>query len=882
MGRSSGRLVVLAVCVGIAGVVMGCRDQEPLASPSPGPGVARDLAEQRAATISDLRYDLRFDIPRERATPITGRVRATFRLNGKGLVVFDFAQPASQVQTVRVDGETVSFDAHDEHIVVPVNAVTDDGIAIEIDFVAGDESLNRQDEFLYTLFVPDRARFAFPVFDQPDLKARFQLELEVPADWAAVANGSIASRQVRTERATVRFSETELLSSYLFSFVVGDFQVEERDQAGRRMAMYHRETDSDLVARNVDAMFDLHASALDWMEDFTGIPYPFEKFDFVLVPSFQYGGMEHPGAILYRADSLFLDESATQNEQLARASVIAHETAHQWFGDLVTMKWFDDVWMKETFANYLAAKIVNPAFPDVDHDLRFFLAHYPAAYGVDRTAGANPIRQPLDNLAEAGTLYGAIIYQKAPIVVTLLERLIGEETLRDGLREYLSTHAYGNAGWPDLIAALDPRTPEDLAEWSQVWVEESGRPRIDLVVTTEGDTVATATLSQSDAAGEDRVWNQPLDLLLGFRDGTQETLPVQLRETTVRIPELVGRAVPEYALVAGYGFMALDPRTRDFLWEELSSIDAATTRAAAWVSLWETMLESAGGTIAGVTSVEPEQFVTLAQDAVRWEPDELNIQRILSYLTTAYWRYLRPEQRQRHAVAVETLLWERVAAADRSSLASAYFAAYRTVADTPEAVARLERIWRRDEAVPGVTLSERDFIALSQSLALRTGIDGAAVLSAQRERIDNTDRRDEFDFVRPALAADVDTRDAFFASLSDPVNRAREPWVLTALGFLHHPLRARQSEHYIGPSLDMLEEIQVTGDIFFPGRWLTATLAGHQTASASAVVQRFLNERLDLSPRLRGKLLQAADGLARAAQVVDTSTAVHSDSNREQ
>ena len=149
-----------------------------------------------------------------------------------------------------------------------------------------------------------------------------------------------------------------------------------------------------------------------------------------------------------------------------------------WFGDLVTMRWFNDVWMKEVFANFMAAKIVNPSFPEVNHELRFLYAHYPAAYEVDRTAGTNAIRQPLDNLNEAGSLYGAIIYQKAPIVMRHLEALLGAESFRDGLREYLKAHAFGNATWSDLIAVLDARTPVDLAAWSTVWVESPGRPTI--------------------------------------------------------------------------------------------------------------------------------------------------------------------------------------------------------------------------------------------------------------------------------------------------------------------------------------------------------------------------------------------------------------------
>ena len=236
----------------------------------------------------------------------------------------------------------------------------------------------------------------------------------------------------------------------------------------------------------------------------------------MLIPSFQYGGMEHPGAILYRASGLLLDESATQNQLLGRASVISHETAHMWFGNLVTMEWFNDVWMKEVFANFMAAKIVNPTFPDVDHDLRFLLAHYPAAYGVDRTEGANPIRQVLDNLNEAGTLYGPIIYQKAPVVMKHLERMVGEAAFRDGLREYLGAHRFANATWSELVTVLDRRSPEDLDAWSRAWVEESGRPTIEVVMELDGQTITALSLRQSDPARLGRLWNQQVDVLLGY------------------------------------------------------------------------------------------------------------------------------------------------------------------------------------------------------------------------------------------------------------------------------------------------------------------------------------------------------------------------------
>src|SRR4030095_10475302 len=173
------------------------------------------------------------------------------------------------------------------------------------------------------------------------------LSLDIPAGGEALANAPEIER-VKGDRTTaIRFSESDPLPTYLFAFATGRFQIETAERRGRRFRMFHRETDAAKVARNREAIFDLHAASLEWLERYTGIPYPFGKFDFLLVPSFQFGGMEHAGAIFYNASGLLLDQSATQNQKLGRASVIAHETAHMWFGDLVTMRWFNDVWMKE-------------------------------------------------------------------------------------------------------------------------------------------------------------------------------------------------------------------------------------------------------------------------------------------------------------------------------------------------------------------------------------------------------------------------------------------------------------------------------------------------------------------------------------------------------
>src|SRR4030095_8133677 len=184
-------------------------------------------------------------------------------------------------------------------------------------------------------------RLAFPCFDQPDLKAKYTLSLDIPAEWEALANAPETKRIKQDNRIAVQFAETDPLPTYLFAFAAGRYQIETAERRGRRFRMFHRETDAAKVARNREAIFDLHAASLEWLERYTGIPYPFGKFDFLLVPSFQFGGMEHAGAIFYNASGLLLEQSATQTQLLGRASVIAHETSHMWFGDLVTMRWFN-------------------------------------------------------------------------------------------------------------------------------------------------------------------------------------------------------------------------------------------------------------------------------------------------------------------------------------------------------------------------------------------------------------------------------------------------------------------------------------------------------------------------------------------------------------
>jgi aminopeptidase N len=830
---------------------------------TPGAGVPLDLATRRASLISDLRYELALSIPDAATAPIIGSVTLRFQLaDASQPLVIDFDVSPNHVQTVEANAQPVIHNYLNGHIVVPAGSLKAGLNAVRVAFTAGEASLNRHADFLYTLFVPARARLAIPCLDQPDLKGRWTVSLEHPASWQSAANGAEVKRTTVGTRSAVQFAETQPLSTYLVAFIAGDFKIETAARGRRSFRMFHRETDAAKVARNKDVIFDLHARALDFLEAYTTIPYPFDKFDFVMIPAFQFGGMEHAGKILYNASGLLLDESATQNQLLGRASVISHETSHMWFGDLVTMKWFDDVWMKEVFANFMAAKIVNPSFPAVNHDLRFLLSNYPSAYEVDRTAGANPIRQPLDNLNEAGSLYGAIIYQKAPVIMRHLEALLGEDSFRDGLRDYLKTFAFKNATWNNLIAILDARTPTDLAAWSRVWVEQPGRPAIQTDLELRNGRIGRLAFRQRDPRGRNLIWPQQLRIVVGSKFDRRPFI-VELNGAMAEVPMAFGLAAPLYVLpnASGwaYGDFVLDKASLDYLTISLPEINDVLTRGSAWVTLWDSMLNG---------HVAPTALLDLMMRALPREYDEQLTARVVGYTSNLWWRFLSASEREPRAAKLEALLKEGLARAKTPSQKAIWFGALRNNAVTAETLTWLRQVWSQQEMVAGLPLAETDYTTLALELAVREPSGWSEILAAQHKRIENPDRKARFEFVTPALSADASVREKWFLSLEDVNNRRHEPWVLEGLSYLHHPLRAAASQQFVAPSLALLWDIQKTGDIFFPKRWLDVTLGGYNSRDVADTVREFLAQLpAEYPARLKNITLQSADELFRAADV---------------
>ena len=762
------------------------------------PGVPWALARERAANISDVDYGLRFDLT---GLPdhVKSREELTFTVRHRADVVLDFKAPEGSLLCVVANGDTVDVDVMNEHLVIPRENVLKGENELVIQFMAGTQSLNNRGEFVYTLLVPDRARTLFPCFDQPDMKAVFNLALLVPGDWVAVSNTAEKDfipcvYEYDDSRLDVEyfFAPTEPLSTYLFSFVAGKFERLESSRDGRTVTMYHRENDPAKLAQT-DDIFDLVFDSLDWMEEYTGVPYPFAKYDFIVLPDFQYGGMEHAGATLYNDRRIFLGPAPTTNEILNRASLIAHETAHMWFGDYVTMKWFNDVWTKEVFANWFSSKMIRPQFPEVNHTLSDLRSLYAPAYDEDRTEGRCAIQRPLDNLQNAGLIYCNTIYDKAPIVMEMLAEKLGPEKFRSCLQEYLRRFGYGNATWDDLIAIFDAATDENLSGWSDRWVKEAGMPEY--------------SAGPDDELEDGRYW----------------------------VPNLDGK---------GYGWYRPDAPSMDYIKEHWSGYDD-TGRMSLLMTLYE---NSWHGTL------DRRCFVEWGSSRMLQEPDALVLNSLLSYVGSEYDRLDTPAPE--FCEALRTLAADGARSPEQRLLA---FRQYYGKACTEEQKAEVYAIWNAQQPYPGLVLGETDYTGMAYALMLDYPEKAEETAALQRSRISNPDRIETFDFVSRAASPDPAVRQELFDFLlAAPQNRRPESRVLSAMALLCHRTRTEEATAYILPALEALPEIQLTGDIFFPASWCRTLLANqHDNPEAQRIVEDFIASHPDMNPLLVVKILQA-------------------------
>ncbi len=445
-------------------------------------------------------------------------------------------------------------------------------------------------EYLYTQFEPYSAHRLFPCFDQPDLKASFEITVTAPADWVVTGPSREIDRQDSGDGRMRRvFAATPPFSTYLMSIVAGPFAAFGSEHKGLPLGLYCRSSLARHLEKDAPGLFELCGKIIDYFADLFGEPYPFDKSDHVFVPEFNWGGMENVGNITY-TDSVVFREPPTSDQVRRRAEYFAHELAHMWFGDLVTMKWWEDLWLNESFASYVAYLALDDLGDDEiwqDFNTRMKLW----AYREDQRPTTHRIADSVVSTDETFLNFDGITYGKGASTLKQLVRAIGIEAFRDGLRTYFHRHRFSNATLADFLAALQEGSGLDLVDWAARWLKTPSLNTISARLTSTGATVTRLELRQG--APEDHPYLRPhhLDVAFVAADGSMSAVPAVLEDVVARIPAAEGSAVPDfvYPNLGDHAYAKISLDSDSVAWAEsnLGMLTDNLLRQQVWASLFE-------------------------------------------------------------------------------------------------------------------------------------------------------------------------------------------------------------------------------------------------------------------------------------------------------
>jgi len=497
------------------------------------------------------RYELRFELEFDEWTS-TGHERITLRSSKPAREIVLHALELD-ITKASLDGDVAERITYDTEAQTATLRFTRDLAAgdhtLDISWTGGIReslrglyrSLRGEERYAATQFEAADARRAFPCFDEPEFKARFTLELVHPAGNPAIANMPVVSQEQLDERRTrTVFRETPKISTYLVAFTVGPYEFTEVAKTPSGIPV--RVCLPPGLAAQATYARDAHVRSVEWLQAYTAIPYPYDKVDAIGIPDFEAGAMENPGAITYRTRLLAADERNASIQTLKGVfSTAAHELTHMWWGDLVTMRWWTDLWLNESFASFVGEKATAVLNPEWRY-WRDFVSENTSAFNLDALASTHPISVEAKSAEEASQRFDAISYTKGAAVLRMIEGYLGEDAFREGVRIYLKRHAEANASADDFWRALDESSGQDVTAIANAWIKEPGHPLVDIRARDAGgglelELSQTRYFSDTDATPTTQRWPVPLVIKYGTAQGVREHRSVLSTERgTVRLP----------------------------------------------------------------------------------------------------------------------------------------------------------------------------------------------------------------------------------------------------------------------------------------------------------------------------------------------------------
>jgi aminopeptidase N len=852
-----------------------------------GPGVSHELAIARAGRLSDIHYAISFDLKPHAAT-VAGRETLTFTDGGMGDLALDYRD--GTISEARLNGKVLPVGLVDGHLALPAAALGKGRNELKLAFAskvaAAGKAITRYEdrddhnEYIYTLFVPMDASMAFPCFDQPDLKARFTLQVTAPAAWKVVGN-TTPSVSVTGDQAVWSFPESRPISTYLFAFAAGPFEALPGAGPGQP-TVYVRKSQLARAKAEAPQVQQMAARGIGYLESYFAQPFPFPKYDLVLIPGFPFGGMEHAGETFLNEDGVLFRTAPAPSDYFRRNILVLHETTHQWFGDLVTMRWFDDLWLKEGFAQYMAYKALAELEPAQNPWKHFYEEIKPAAYGIDETQGTTPIFQNIANLKDAKSAYGAIVYQKAPSVLKQLNYFLGEDNFRDGLRIYLKQHAYANARWSDLVGAFEQasaqnKQPRDVQGWAKAWILQRGMPEVRVSYQCDAGKIASLKLTQKDVLGTGALWPMSHEILLaGVReqDADTQTLRVRWNSASYAVTEAAGKRCPLLVFANegdyGYGRFLLDTKSAQtatsvlypevpggagFVWAVVGDGAPPLRRSMLWGALWDNV---------NVAQSAPHTYVDLVLKVLPGEADESLARIEGGHSVGALHAYMSDEGRMKYAPQLESVMSDRMMHADALGVRIVNFRNFSSVAETPAALGKVKAMLAGTLTVPGMPLKPLDRWNLIGHLIAMNDADAAGLFATEKTK-DKSGEGQKYAYAVEAGTPSAAVKARYFDQYLHAAD-LQEDWITQSLRAFNGWNQTALTEPYLGRALDALPEIKQHRKIFFLGAWLGAFIDGQHSAEAQAVVHAWLAQA-QLDPDLRLKVLEVSDALDRTVKI---------------
>ncbi len=573
------------------------------------PNLTRADAQLRADLLRVQSYEVTLDLtdgggkPSERTFRSTSTVRFTTVRPGESTFI-DLI--ADRVHSARLNGTDVDVSNYRSAEGITLTDLADDNVlVVEADLLYTNtgEGLHRfvdpldGEAYLYSQFETADAKRMYACFDQPDLKATFTLHVTVPDEWAAASNGALLEEEQLRAGKVLHFATTERMSPYITALVAGPYHVERDHHDGIDLGLWCRKSLASTM--DSDELFEITKQGFDWYHANFGVRYAFGKYDQLFVPEFNAGAMENAGCVTFHEDYLFRSK-VTDARYERRAATILHEMAHMWFGDLVTMRWWDDLWLNESFADYACTLCQTQATRWTSAWTTFANVEKTWAYRQDQLPSTHPIATDAPDVQTAELNFDGITYAKGASVLKQLGAYVGVDAFLAGLRDYFQRHAFGNTTLADLLSALERSSGRDLGEWSKLWLETAGintiRPEFEVDAEGRYTSFELVQTAPDDVARSNVL--RPHRLAIGRYDERGDKLDridrveVDLVGARTPVPELVGVAQPPLLLINDddltYCKMRLDDRSLATLRDGgIERLVDSLPRAVTWSGTWD-------------------------------------------------------------------------------------------------------------------------------------------------------------------------------------------------------------------------------------------------------------------------------------------------------